>query len=427
MQYKDAFFTANPNFKWYKLPAPPLRTNISRPVCAQKEFVTSPTHETPHMTEFTPGKLADESQLGLLSSLLNANNFNNKSPEREIKMCSEYSYKNCIEEQNNNFTETLIKPNENLPSSPEIQCKNSTGPPKPIKKRYFENYSDNNKSVTHSIFNESSDISLNKDFNLDKNTYDQITSNMTNQDIVDKVVESKFPNVKSKNSENSNGASKETRTSDRSCKGRRYAQFMVHSKLLKNKRDKRLLDDFHFHEASTKFEKSLHMKPESPNDNNIEKQTPKLDLVNTIKRLAERTNYKLEDNESDTEFKMNDNMIEEHSDDLNIKSSNFNLESRIAELPSLSYDIYLQRKKESKKRKMFRSKSNQGHKVPKLEANVNSENKTLIGSKKRKNKSNITHLQVNIEPSYAKFTNESNDLSGLATLAEIAANTEKIN
>lgn len=25
LQYKDAFFTAHPDFKWYKLPAPPLR------------------------------------------------------------------------------------------------------------------------------------------------------------------------------------------------------------------------------------------------------------------------------------------------------------------------------------------------------------------------------------------------------------------
>lgn len=30
-QYKDAFFKANPNFKWYKLPAPPLRTCTIRP------------------------------------------------------------------------------------------------------------------------------------------------------------------------------------------------------------------------------------------------------------------------------------------------------------------------------------------------------------------------------------------------------------
>ena len=32
LQYKDAFFSAHPNFKWYKLPAPPLRTiSTTRP------------------------------------------------------------------------------------------------------------------------------------------------------------------------------------------------------------------------------------------------------------------------------------------------------------------------------------------------------------------------------------------------------------
>lgn len=31
-QYKDAFFTAHPDFKWYKLPAPPLRPQGIRPV-----------------------------------------------------------------------------------------------------------------------------------------------------------------------------------------------------------------------------------------------------------------------------------------------------------------------------------------------------------------------------------------------------------
>ncbi|XP_023725272.1 uncharacterized protein LOC111874205 isoform X2 [Cryptotermes secundus] len=66
-QYKEAFLKANPDFKWYKLPAPPLRTLITRPSNQNK----------PHKLEcqvtcgpITPGKLADESQMGGLSSLL---------------------------------------------------------------------------------------------------------------------------------------------------------------------------------------------------------------------------------------------------------------------------------------------------------------------------------------------------------------------
>jgi len=56
-QYKEAFLKANPDFKWYKLPAPPLRTLVTRPSNQNK----------PHKLEcqltcgpITPGKLAGE-------------------------------------------------------------------------------------------------------------------------------------------------------------------------------------------------------------------------------------------------------------------------------------------------------------------------------------------------------------------------------
>lgn len=44
MQYKDAFFSANPNFKWYKLPAPPLRTLATRPTNADRPMFLSNTN-----------------------------------------------------------------------------------------------------------------------------------------------------------------------------------------------------------------------------------------------------------------------------------------------------------------------------------------------------------------------------------------------
>ncbi|XP_071441048.1 HMG box transcription factor BBX-like isoform X2 [Hetaerina americana] len=65
-QYKEAFLRANPDFKWYKLPAPPLRT-----------LMTRPSNQKPLKLDcqiscgiITPGKLADETQMGGLSSLL---------------------------------------------------------------------------------------------------------------------------------------------------------------------------------------------------------------------------------------------------------------------------------------------------------------------------------------------------------------------
>ncbi|XP_046383053.1 HMG box transcription factor BBX isoform X2 [Ischnura elegans] len=67
-QYKEAFLRANPDFKWYKLPAPPLRT-----------LMTRPSNQKPLKLDcqvscgiITPGKLADETQMGGLSSLLSS-------------------------------------------------------------------------------------------------------------------------------------------------------------------------------------------------------------------------------------------------------------------------------------------------------------------------------------------------------------------
>ncbi|XP_043658787.1 uncharacterized protein LOC122623602 [Drosophila teissieri] len=88
-QNKDAFFNANPNFKWYKLPAPPLRTLATRPSNAAAGLLI-PSEEQPQqqvpaslqmqwaergempraMLRPNYFKLADETQMGELSSLL---------------------------------------------------------------------------------------------------------------------------------------------------------------------------------------------------------------------------------------------------------------------------------------------------------------------------------------------------------------------
>jgi len=65
-QNKEAFLKANPDFKWYKLPAPPLRTLITRPTNQKLPKLSCQVSCGP----ITPGKLADESQLGGLCSLL---------------------------------------------------------------------------------------------------------------------------------------------------------------------------------------------------------------------------------------------------------------------------------------------------------------------------------------------------------------------
>jgi len=65
-QYKEAFMKANPGFKWYKLPAPPLRTLMTRPTNQKLPKFSCQLSCGP----ITPGKLADESEMGGLCSLL---------------------------------------------------------------------------------------------------------------------------------------------------------------------------------------------------------------------------------------------------------------------------------------------------------------------------------------------------------------------
>ncbi|XP_037823318.1 putative uncharacterized protein DDB_G0282133 [Lucilia sericata] len=85
-QNKDAFFSANPNFKWYKLPAPPLRTLTTRPTNAfgqeyqednneaannnALEIISNNTRSCNSSNHGNYFKLADEAQMGDLSQLM---------------------------------------------------------------------------------------------------------------------------------------------------------------------------------------------------------------------------------------------------------------------------------------------------------------------------------------------------------------------
>lgn len=340
--------SANPDFKWYKLPAPPLRTLKVRPI-TQKILspVSSPVHTTSE-SEFTPGKLADESQLGSLTSLMNNNFVSGKTDK--------------IPENNNNNIE---RNGQNYSAEPVL-------PLKPFKKRSFEDYPDNNTSHT--------DIS----------DHGHDNSHMRNQDLMDKVVDKIFTNKPEEEIVLYDGYQKEIRKSGRQCKGKRYEKFMVEGRLLGHKRDGKL--------TSQKIEPEL-FKLEKP-----EPETPNLD--HTIRRLAERTNMKtILENQKPEE--RNDRIRTETPD------TSFNLNQRINNLPSLSYDVFHQRKRESKKRKNKIKTEEPKNKIEK----VGEKNDQLVGSKKRKNKMSITHLKEDV----------SCDLFALATLAEIAANTEKIN
>ncbi|CAL1271773.1 unnamed protein product [Larinioides sclopetarius] len=70
--YKEAFMKAHPDFKWYKLPAPPARTLVTRPSNSRSNHMQN--ERNGHKTDtcgISLGKLVDDEQLGGLSSLIN--------------------------------------------------------------------------------------------------------------------------------------------------------------------------------------------------------------------------------------------------------------------------------------------------------------------------------------------------------------------
>ncbi|GFU50760.1 HMG box transcription factor BBX [Nephila pilipes] len=71
-QYKEAFMKAHPNFKWYKLPAPPARTLVTRPSnCRNIQVQNEKSCHKSDICGISLGKLVDDEQLGGLSSLIN--------------------------------------------------------------------------------------------------------------------------------------------------------------------------------------------------------------------------------------------------------------------------------------------------------------------------------------------------------------------
>lgn len=106
-QNKDAFFSANPNFKWYKLPAPSLRSLNTRPGNGERgddqcelDNIASrnslnfkdinpcsmPTNEVKNVSYF---RLADEAQMGELNNLMYANSTPSKNKTVQKSLCSE--------------------------------------------------------------------------------------------------------------------------------------------------------------------------------------------------------------------------------------------------------------------------------------------------------------------------------------------------
>lgn len=166
-QYKDAFLSANPDFRWYKLPAPPLRTLATRPVTITKiplhlSSLSSPSNMP---SEFTPGKLADESQLGGLTSLMRTNDYST-APKND---CCSTKVNDTMKTDTQVTDKTLCSPVSNI----EVSV-----PPKPLKKRFSEYYQ------------EHKDCARSLDLTVEEPKEDD--GNVTKQDLMNKVSFSSF-------------------------------------------------------------------------------------------------------------------------------------------------------------------------------------------------------------------------------------------
>ncbi|KAJ8719344.1 hypothetical protein PYW08_011519 [Mythimna loreyi] len=454
-QYKDAFFSANPDFKWYKLPAPPLRTLSSRPREANDKPIESPNSEhhdelektnnnstkvdfnkkskdehyeaeSKPLSMFTPGKLADEAQMGGLSSLL--------ATKTETQTTNPYYSPPCFK------FNAISTPNE-YRSHNFIERAKAKGP------QNEESIRELQKTLTETsrLFEE--------DFVEDKKRiyYGVPNDQFTNQDVIDQIVDKRYSAKDDEYGYQRNYSDDEKNMrSGRSCKGKRYQEFMAVGGLIVNKRQKRDSDkpDENYSAACSWDPGSLHDDPaeDEPKYNNSIHDKP---------------------TDSNDKFETTDTPEPDNNGNKTFKAADFDLDAKIRALPSLSLEKFQQKKRENKRKKKtinLKPKAlESSHIVNSVPRSMLDDRREMaehwrdhvIGSQKRKpRKISITRFEINsmvssvdlnthnISPEIMIATEaprtalqnmevctqsqHSVDLLALATLAEVASNTSKL-
>lgn len=415
-QYKDAFFNANPDFKWYKLPAPPLRTLSSRPRephekdhspipdeiddlertnnnSQQIDFNWKPDNTLdvePKLSMFTPGKLADVAQMGGLSSLL--------AEKTEPRTTNPY------------YSPPAYKPN---PISD-----------RPRKSRSFTR-EDNIRELQNALSETIGD-------------FDEVNG-VYRRTFADQMADKRYHAKEDDYAYQKQWSDDEKMRSGRSCKGKRYQEFMAVGGLIVNKRQKR---------------DNLDKSPEDPFSASCSWE------ANSADHAAHE--YSPGRIETSLESEPANETEEPEPDNANkaFKAADFDLDAKIKALPSLSLEKFQQRKRENKRKKRtvhLRPQIPERSRLYDRREMAESYRENVIGSQKRKpRKISITRLEVNslvssvdlneahkISPQM-KIANEApctavenmdakqhgahdnTDLFALATLAEVAANTSKM-
>lgn len=458
-QYKDAFFSANPGFKWYKLPAPPLRTLMSRPRDQTDKQVESPISEHNYqelektnnnstkvdfnknprndifedskpLSMFTPGKLADEAQMGGLSSLL--------ATKTETQTINPYYSPPCFK------INTISAPND-YRSHNLIQRTKAKGPANEETIRELQNA----LTETSKVFEE--------DFDDEKRrVYYSIPSEAyTNQDVIDQIVDKRYSKDDDYAYQRNWSDDEKNMRSGRSCKGKRYQEFMAVGGLIVNKRQKRDSD-----KPDENYNAACSWDPGS---------APSDESFNSINDDQKHGCSSLEKS-PDSEDKIDtiDGPDQDNNANKTFKAADFDLDAKIRALPSLSLEKFQQKKRDNKRKKKtinlkpkVLESSHIVNSVPRSMLDdrrdmVENWRDTVIGSQKRKpRKISITRFEINSMVSH-KDLNEvhqispeikiateapctvvqnmeickqpprSVDLLALATLAEVASNTSKL-
>ncbi|OXU17661.1 hypothetical protein TSAR_016053 [Trichomalopsis sarcophagae] len=406
-EYKDAFLNANPDFKWYKLPAPPLRTLNTRPTNKKTDGGLSDsgseTIKSDYLTlnvskldedSIQPGKLADESQLGGLSSLFTPQKVNPQD---------------CQSSTNNFVSEDEANDNSEVP--------------KPPKKRYTElpisaeskedckaDLFGDKKSRTESNNNDHHLMNVDEDENDETHTYIEDTS----------VEDSAF-------------------RAGRSCKGLRYQKFLAEQLATHQAKQRRIAglpNIEHNRERRNSISSNVSEKTDSLSSEGTSSRGDLEHLVQGGEGNLEAS--KPEDTETEG--------AEGHATWMSrkrFKAEDFNLEKKIEALPSLSLEEFQAMKKQQRtKKKKILQKVSGSSKKPyrdnspgrKTDMQKESEKALLVGSQKRKaRKQSITRNTLTVDSPIVKEEQEPNkawcespDLEALACLAAVAANRTKL-
>lgn len=438
------------------MPAPPLRTLSSRPREPNEKPVESPTSEhhdaelektnnnstkvdfnkkskdEPYAAEFkplsmfTPGKLADEAQMGGLSSLL--------ATKTETQTTNPYYSPPCFK------FNAISTPNE-YRSHNLIERAKAKGLPSEDSIRELQNA----LTETSRVFEE--------DFDEDKQRiyYGLPNDQFTNQDVIDQIVDKRYSKDDEYGYQRNWSDDEKNPRSDRSCKGKRYQEFMAVGGLIVNKRQKRDSDkpDENYSAACSWDSGSLREDPM---------------VVSDLKQSS--LNEKLADSEDKIET--TDTPEPDNNGNKTFKAADFDLDAKIRALPSLSLEKFQQKKRDNKRKKKtinLKPKALEpSHIVNSVPRSMLEDRRemvehwrdTVIGSQKRKpRKISITRLEINsmvssvdlneahkISPEIkiateapctvvqnmeiCKQSQHNVDLLALATLAEVASNTSKL-